>query len=636
MKLSVEKWALLGILALAAFLRMAWPGLMDFKLDEAHLYALALDLAQFKAFPLHGIGSSIGLPNTPISVYLFALPLFIWQSPLAATLWVGALNTAAVGLTYWFTRRYWGSAVALVASLLYAVAPWAVLYSRTIWAQDLLPFFVICYIITAALTFVEGRPRWLIAHGLCLALVAQIHFSGLIFGVLTLGWLWDFRQRVPGRMVVYGALAMLALALPFIVYFISSGSLAANSSSGLNIIQRLFAQSPQVSLDAARYALLLASGAEAHSLAGPAMFRQFLASVPDFSALTLLQIILVIVGLGYALSQTFTTRWQLAWPSPFAPQAFRLLWAWALVPVLLFTVHLTPVYPHYFILLFPVPFILAGIALAPALARGRWAWLVTLGLAASQVWFSLALGQFVYTHATPGGMGVPLDKLLAVTTQARALGGEVLVVSAGADPAYEQEPAVLDVLLREVPHRFVDGRDLAVLPAVTSTVLVWPTTYHWRGPELYQAWGGGQWAAAVPLRTGEGSVLLANGPAHWPTTPRPRPASALLANGAEVLGVGGELAHWEVWWRAPGPHEEDYHIFAHLLNTAGERTAQTDVATYVASAWRAEDLVVSHLPLGGSGNMVRVGFYAYPALIPVAVLDANGEPAGEWLEFPAK
>jgi len=74
-----REWLALGlILALAALLRLGWPGLTEFKRDEAHLYALALDVAELRAFPLRGISSSVGLPNPPINVYLFALPLFAW------------------------------------------------------------------------------------------------------------------------------------------------------------------------------------------------------------------------------------------------------------------------------------------------------------------------------------------------------------------------------------------------------------------------------------------------------------------------------------------------------------------------------------------------------------------------------
>src|SRR5574341_390888 len=131
------EWTLVSVvLLLAGLLRLGWPGLTEFKQDEAHLYALAL---------------------------------FVWKSPLAATLFTGALNTASVALAYALARRYWGQRAALVSALLYAAAPWAVIYSRKIWAQDLLPLFVVGYVFSGLLAFVESRSRWVIAHFILLA-----------------------------------------------------------------------------------------------------------------------------------------------------------------------------------------------------------------------------------------------------------------------------------------------------------------------------------------------------------------------------------------------------------------------------------------------------------------------------------
>jgi hypothetical protein len=59
-----------------------------------------------------------------------------------------------------------------------------------------------------------------------------------------------------------------------------------------------------------------------------------------------------------------------------------------------------------------------------------------------------------------------------------------------------------------------------------------------------------------------------------------------------------------------------------------------DQATYAPLDWRAGDLVVSYFALQGEGVLVRAGMYAYPSLAPVSVLDAQGEPSGQWIEFP--
>ncbi len=174
----LEIGLVLFILLLAGLLRMAAPGLTEFKADEARLLALALDMAE-GPFALRGISSSVGFPNFPASVWIYSLPLVIWPHPYGATIFTGFLNTLAVAASYWFVRRYWGVPAALVTISMFAVAPWAVIFSRKIWAQNLLPLFVVGWAISAALALVEERPKFIWLHFLCLALAVQIHLAAI-------------------------------------------------------------------------------------------------------------------------------------------------------------------------------------------------------------------------------------------------------------------------------------------------------------------------------------------------------------------------------------------------------------------------------------------------------------------------
>lgn len=87
-----------AVLLLAAVLRMGWPGMTEFKGDEARLVALALEMAQFETFPLRGISSSVGVPNFPASVWLYALPLMVWRHVMAPLLFTGLANALAARL----------------------------------------------------------------------------------------------------------------------------------------------------------------------------------------------------------------------------------------------------------------------------------------------------------------------------------------------------------------------------------------------------------------------------------------------------------------------------------------------------------------------------------------------------------
>ncbi|MBI4315742.1 MAG: glycosyltransferase family 39 protein [Chloroflexi bacterium] len=611
------------IIITAALLRLGWPGLTEFKADEARLYSLALSMAEYKSFALRGIGSSLGLPNFPLSVWLFSLPLFVWQHPYSATLFVAALNTLAVYACYRLTRRHWGEAAALVAALFFAVSPWAVIYSRKIWAQDLLPLFVLAYIGAALAAFVDKR-RWALAmHLVALACVVQIHLSGLAFVPLTALWLIVFRRDVRWREVAVGVAAAALTALPFGIYLLGNmGNTAA--------VDGLLARKASIDLDSLRYSWMLLTGADIHSLAGPQAFGDFLRSVPNIDPVRWLWGVLAVAGLAVAL---YRRR-----------PADLILVSWLAAPILFFIRHSTPVFPHYFIVTLPAGYMLAGIAVSTfadsftAKARRaqrqetngpsrslRLRGLLISVLAASAavqagVW--LALMFFVGRVATPNGFGTPLGMLLNVADQAKewrlARGApEILLVGKGDDPQVDEFAAVTDSLFHGLPHRFVDGAAAAVLPQGGAVVVIQSGDFTARGwyEKLAES------ATCLLLREHEIGIELlavppsfALQPAHAFAEPR------LLANGVELLGWEAAPA-WTVIWRVGYiPPAADYHFFNHAPS------AQADGVGYPSRYWRDGDRVLSFFDLSPLAWPVRVGMYEFPSVTNVPVLDAMGNP----------
>jgi hypothetical protein len=192
-------------------------GWAEFKLDEANLSRLSLNLVRSVEFPLTGIGSSAGIVNPPLAAWLLAFPYAISPDPTVATGFVAALNVLAVLGCYLLARQWLTSTITphplspspappinssiialapLVAALLFAVAPWAVAHSRKIWAQNLLPPFVIAWAWSGWLAFVCRRPRAVIGHALTLAACVQLHYSALWLIPVTLLWSIVFIRRI--------------------------------------------------------------------------------------------------------------------------------------------------------------------------------------------------------------------------------------------------------------------------------------------------------------------------------------------------------------------------------------------------------------------------------------------------------
>ena len=638
MRSSRTLFIIVALISLGAVLRLGQSGLTEFKRDEAQLYMLALDVATGRHWPLRGLGSSVGIPNFPLSIYLFALPLLIGKNPLLATLFVGAMNTLAVALTASIAQRYWGRRVAMIATALYTTAPWAIIYSRKIWAQNLLPLIVVAYIFSGLLTFVEGRQRWLVAHLALLALAVQLHFSALALIPLTLGCLIVYRRQVRRGLLCGGLALGGATLLPFLRYCATHWPSVINSSLALTNTRWHFHS------EALQLAALVSTGAQTHSLAGPTAFRDFLLSVPYAPLPTWLSGVLLISGCGYMWYQALRR------PSSSLPRqvnARLILLAWLCLPPLIFLIIPTPPYPHYFIILLPAPYLVTAIFLEAITNRlpAPWAtaarWTPTVIIVATQTAVLLSLLKFVENRYTPGGFGTPLKMLRHVATVARNADNAILIVSAGTDPGIDEIPTVFAALLPNQERRYIDGNTTAVFPAQAATVVLWPGNYP--AAQAYRRWAThNRWTShEIPLRQGEGIVSVIDIPAAspLPTPPYPRNASALLSNGAELLGSGGDEHRWELWWRvATLPADEvAYHVFAHALDEQGAKVAQVDEATYATPYWRRGDVVINYFELENHAgvSVTRAGMYTWPDLTPITILDAAGNPAGEWLLFAA-
>jgi len=216
-----------------AVLRFLFPGDVPFGGDEAFALVLGGDWLQHPRIVLHGMASSAGLPNPPLSVYFFAaIYALSGGDPQTASMVVMEWNVVGLILAaVWLhgRRTKLGPFWAWWVLAFLCVHPWSILLSRKIWAQDLLmPFVVI------ACWGLEGiwaeKWRWgRVAAGVAAALiVSQIHMSGVFWIValavaLAIYWPRAERRRIPAFLLLTGGI-LLVLYLPWFIHLIREGS----------------------------------------------------------------------------------------------------------------------------------------------------------------------------------------------------------------------------------------------------------------------------------------------------------------------------------------------------------------------------------------------------------------------------
>ncbi len=217
LSLKVELLILAAIVAVGAWLRFQHLELLQFAGDEAFAANKALEFVHGGKLPTSGLMSSVGVSNPPLFIWLLIPMFFITSSIAGVCCLIAALGLGAVVATWWIGRKYYSPLTGLVAAALFATAPWAVMYSRKIWAQDFVPVFATATMWAMHALVLGKKPKavfWVLFLPIC---VIQIHYSGFALTATAVAILLLLRPKIDWRLAIAGVLAATALAVPFVM-----------------------------------------------------------------------------------------------------------------------------------------------------------------------------------------------------------------------------------------------------------------------------------------------------------------------------------------------------------------------------------------------------------------------------------
>lgn len=162
---------------------------MEWKTDEQRMFEWASAIGVTQPWPKAGMESGVHIPNPALSVWVFVPLARLAGDPVALVQIVQFLNVFAlvgflvVGMTRMVsaeTRPFWFGGLALQA-----VNPLAVVLSRKIWAQSLMPMFTLTLLAAhACRRSVAGAFVW----GLAGVLAGQVHMSGFFLCAALASW----------------------------------------------------------------------------------------------------------------------------------------------------------------------------------------------------------------------------------------------------------------------------------------------------------------------------------------------------------------------------------------------------------------------------------------------------------------
>lgn len=147
--------------------------------------------------PLIGPGTSIGnMYLGPLYYYMMAIPTLLFNfSPVGPAVMVATFGILTIILVWWVGREWFGKVAGLIAAGLYAIAPTVIIFSKSSWNPNIMPFFALATIYSIWKVWQKREYKWLLVAGISYAFVLQSHYLGLLISpVLFVFWLLSFRK----------------------------------------------------------------------------------------------------------------------------------------------------------------------------------------------------------------------------------------------------------------------------------------------------------------------------------------------------------------------------------------------------------------------------------------------------------
>lgn len=338
-------WVIL-IFLFSAFFRLSNLELIEFKSDEATTVYQTVQFFNNPYLISRGLISGTGVYNFPLFNYLM-IPLSIGSSdPIFISAVIAVVNSILVVLFFLLIKKYIDLPTATVASLLLAVSPWAVLFSRKIWAQDLINLLLVPCLLLINELILRRNSKATLPLFLLLTLLIQLHASGIFFLAITVIILIAVRIKLNIKKAFIGILIGLIPSLPYFYFQISATPLCPDCAAFIKYQQSArpydfnnFLRPFQITSGLGYYFILGKSYAE------------FSAQFPIINLLKYIftsSIIIILIGIFSVIRRHRN-------------YLFLVIY-FISIPVLYFITR-TSAYMHYFVIIIPMSVILFSIAI---------------------------------------------------------------------------------------------------------------------------------------------------------------------------------------------------------------------------------------------------------------------------------
>jgi len=338
---KVEFLIILGILFLASFLRLyRIADYMTFLGDEGRDALVVKRIIVDHKLTLLGPTASVGgFFLGPLYYYLMVPFLWIFRlNPVGPAVMVALFGILTVWLVYRVGKEFFNSSVGLLSAGLYAISPLVISYSRSSWNPNLMPLASLS-IIWVAFRAVKKKEWWrFLILGFLFGLAIQLHYlATFLMAVVAIYLLKLLPQNFYLKAFLLAFLGFIIGWSPFILFEIR------HNFPNFKTLYKFILFGEETGFIANKFL----------SIISDVTFRLFSRLVTNNQKP--LAVFLIFFTLGFFIYFWLTEKKK--------REVYSLLGIWLVVGVLLFGFYQKGIYDYYFGFMFPLPFLLTGLAI---------------------------------------------------------------------------------------------------------------------------------------------------------------------------------------------------------------------------------------------------------------------------------
>lgn len=187
-----KNWILILILLAGSILRLyKISSYTTFLGDEGRDAIIVRNLLVHFDPILIGPGTSVGSMYLGPLYYYFMAPFLLLSnfSPVGPAVGVALLGIATIYLVFIVGKDWFGKKAGLISALFFAISPTVIIYSRSSWNPNIMPFFSLLSIYAMWRVWKKNDYKFLIIAAISYAFVLQSHYLGLLLAP-TIGIIW--------------------------------------------------------------------------------------------------------------------------------------------------------------------------------------------------------------------------------------------------------------------------------------------------------------------------------------------------------------------------------------------------------------------------------------------------------------